>query len=137
MKKVLLFSLCASLMVLSACVKPGKGGKAILSVHVFEGICDGSNRIVVPQAMIYIKYGGTEVDHTVSGYDDAQQADFGGKTVFENLKRKDSRYKTEKLARREGRGWRWRGGGCVISLLAFYRLHLCTVVGIIKLKYEF
>lgn len=92
MKKVILFSLCAVMMVMSACVKPGKGGKAILSVHVFEDVCTGqidANHTVVPQAMVFIKYGGTEVDHTVSSYDDAQQADFGGKTVFENLKRGD------------------------------------------------
>ena len=89
MKKIILFGLCSVMLVMSTCVKPGKGGKAILSVHVFEGICDGTNRTVVPQAMVYIKYGGTDVDHTVASYDDAQQADFGGKTVFENLKRGD------------------------------------------------
>lgn len=91
MKKMILYSLCAVMLVMSACTKPGKGGKAILSVHVFDGICtnNGSNHTVVPQAMVYIKYGGTEVDHTISSYDDAQQADFGGKTVFENLKRGD------------------------------------------------
>ena len=87
MKKAILYSMCAVMFVMSACTKAGKGGKAILSVHVFEGVCDGSNRTVVPQATVHIKYGGTDVDHTVSSYDDAQIADFGGKTVFEGLKR--------------------------------------------------
>ena len=56
---------------------------------MFEGICDGSNRTVVPQAVVYIKYGGTERDVDVSNYDDSKVADYGGKTVFENLKRGD------------------------------------------------
>jgi len=89
MKKIFLPFLCICFLVFTSCTKPGTGGKATLSVHVFEGVCDGSNRTVVPKAMIYVKYGGTAVDADVSSYDDAQEADFGGKTVFENLRRGD------------------------------------------------
>ena len=89
MKKILLPCLCAMLMVVASCSKPGTGGKATLSVHIFEGICDGSNRTVVPEALIYIKYGGTAVDKDVASYSDFQSADFGGKTVFEGLRRGD------------------------------------------------
>ena len=90
MKKIIFYSLCAVMLIMSGCTKPGKGGKAILSVHVFEDVCtgvEGAIHTVVPQATVHIKYGGTEVDHSVSSYDDAQIADFGGKTVFEGLKR--------------------------------------------------
>lgn len=89
MKKIFIPFLCICALVFTSCTKPGTGGKATLSVHVFEGVCDGSNRTVVPKAMVYVKYGGTAVDADVSSYDDAQEADFGGKTVFENLRRGD------------------------------------------------
>ena len=88
----LLFLLCSA-FVLTGCVKAGKGGKAILSVHVFEGKCmnqpPGTNHQVEAEAIIYIKYGATGVDHDVTSYDDEQVADFGGKTVFEELRRGD------------------------------------------------
>jgi len=93
MKKSLLFCICVLFIAIASCVKPGKGGKAILSVHVFEDVCTGQPdtvvHTVVPQAVVYIKYGGTAVNTDVSSYDDAQVCDFGGKTVFENLKRGD------------------------------------------------
>lgn len=89
MKKIILPCLCIVLLIVSSCTKPGTGGKATLSVHVFEDICDGSNRTVVPEAIVYIKYGGTAVDIDPTSYDDFQSADFGGKTVFEGLKRGD------------------------------------------------
>ena len=94
MKKIFLLCLCTCLLAITSCTKPGTGGKATLSVHVFEDICEtpkppATNHMVVPKAMVYIKYGGTAVDIDVTSYDDAQQADFGGKTVFENLRRGD------------------------------------------------
>ena len=62
-----------------------------MSVHVFEGVspCDANDKTVVPNAIVYIKYGGTELDADVLNYDDSQTTDFGGKTVFTNLKRGD------------------------------------------------
>ena len=72
-----------------SCTKPGTGGKATLSVHVFSGICDGSNRTVVPSAIVYIKYGGMAVDVDIESYNDFKVADFGGKTVFDGLRRGD------------------------------------------------
>lgn len=89
MKKILFFAACTAILMVSSCSKPGKGGKAILSVHVFEGVCDGSNRTVVPEAVVHIKYAATAVDHDLTTYDDAQITDFGGKTVFEELRRGD------------------------------------------------
>ncbi|MBL4658502.1 MAG: hypothetical protein JKX73_10910 [Flavobacteriales bacterium] len=95
MKKILLPCLCAVFLIVSACTKPGTGGKATLSVHIFEDDCDvpaggkSKNHTVVPEAIIYIKYGGTAVDIDVTSYDDFQSADFGGKTVFEGLRRGD------------------------------------------------
>ena len=101
MKKILIFSLCAIALALGSCSKPGKGGKAILSVHVFEGpippqCCSAEcstdpscSKTVVPQAIVYIKYGGTSVDHDASSYDDSQIADYGGKVIFESLKTGD------------------------------------------------
>ena len=60
-----------------------------MSVHVFEGIspCNAQDKTVIPNAIVYIKYGGTTADTDVSNYDDLQLTDFGGKTVFTNLKR--------------------------------------------------
>lgn len=97
MKKIFLLSILCSAFILTGCVKPGKGGKAILSVHVFEGACQlahsngipSPNHQVEAEAVIYIKYGSTGVDHDVTSYDDEQIADFGGKTVFEELRRGD------------------------------------------------
>ena len=95
MKKILLPCLCIVLMVVASCTKPGTGGKATLSVHVFEDDCDvpvgfvSANHIVVPEAIVYIKYGGTAVDLDVTSYDDFKVADFGGKTVFDGLRRGD------------------------------------------------
>jgi len=89
MKKILFSSICIILIGLISCPKPGTGGKAILSIHVFEGVCDGSNRTVVPEATVYIKYGGLVVDIDLGSYDDSQVADFGGKAVFESLRRGD------------------------------------------------
>ena len=91
MKNILLSFLCICFIAFYSCVKPGKGGKAILSVHVFEGEspCNEADKTVVPNAFVYIKYGGTEADPDVSSYDDKQLTDFGGKTVFTNLKRGD------------------------------------------------
>jgi len=91
MKKILLTCFCIAFIAFSSCVKPGKGGKAILSVHVFEGVspCNAQDKTVVPNAVVYIKYGGTDMDTDVSNYDDSQLTDFGGKTVFKNLKRGD------------------------------------------------
>lgn len=89
MRKLLLPYLSIMLIIISGCGKPGTGGKAILSVHVFEGVCDGSNRTVVPEAIVYIEYGGTAVNPDISSYDDFQATDFGGKTVFEGLRQGD------------------------------------------------
>lgn len=91
MKKILLTCFCIAFVAFSSCVKPGKGGKAILSVHVFEGDspCNDQDKTVVPNAIVYIKYGGTGEDPEISNYDDFQLTDFGGKTVFKNLKRGD------------------------------------------------
>ena len=89
MKKILFTCFCVAFVAFSSCVKPGKGGKAILSIHVFEGVspCNDDDKTVVPNAIVYIKYGGTVEDADVSNYDDLQLTDFGGKTVFTNLKR--------------------------------------------------
>ncbi|HIA37187.1 MAG TPA: hypothetical protein EYM84_06625 [Flavobacteriales bacterium] len=89
--KNILFTIVSAILIISisACSKPGTGGKATLSVHVFDSICDGSNVNVVPEATIYIKYGGTAVDADIGSYDDSQIADFGGKTVYESLRRGD------------------------------------------------
>jgi len=94
MKKILFTSLCIVVIGLVSCTKPGTGGKAILSVHVFQDICKtpkppATNHTVVPEATVYIKYGGTVVDADLGSYDDSQIADFGGKTVFESLRRGD------------------------------------------------
>lgn len=93
MRNILILSICCCAFMMNACVKPGKGGKALLSVHVFEGACQnqppGTNHQVEAEAVVYIKYGATEVDHDVTSYDDEQIADFGGKTVFEELRRGD------------------------------------------------
>lgn len=98
MKKILLTCFCIAFVSFSSCVKPGKGGKAILSVHVFEGASSDDpeggcandlDKTVVPNAIVYIKYGGTGEDSEISNYDDLQSTDFGGKTVFKNLKRGD------------------------------------------------
>lgn len=70
-----------------------------MSVHVFEDDCvvksgyTSANHTVVPEALVHIKYGGESIDHAEgaidvkSNYDDTQTADFGGKTVFEGLRR--------------------------------------------------
>ena len=89
MKKILFSITCIIFIGLFSCTKPGTGGKAILSIHVFDSICDGSNVNVVPEATVYIKYGGTAVDTDLGTYDDSQVADFGGKTVYESLRRGD------------------------------------------------
>ena len=90
MKNILSAIVCAILLIaISSCSKPGTGGKATLSVHVFDSICDGSNVNVVPEATIYIKYGGTAVDSDLGSYDDSQVGDAGGKTVYESLRRGD------------------------------------------------
>ena len=89
MKKIFLPCLCIFLMTMASCTKPGTGGKATLSIHVFDGVCDGSNRTVVAEAVVYIKYGGMTVDTDLSSYDDFQMADVGGKTVFQSLRRGD------------------------------------------------
>ena len=95
MKKILLPCLCLMLIFIASCTKPGTGGKATLSIHVFEDACDvpsgnsSVNHTVVPDAIVYIKYGGTSVDEDVNSYDDSQPVDFGGKTIFEKLKRGD------------------------------------------------
>lgn len=89
MKKILFTCFCIVFVAFSSCVKPGKGGKAILSIHVFEGVspCNDQDKTVVPNAIVYIKYGGTSPDSDVLNYDASQLTDFGGKTVFTNLKR--------------------------------------------------
>jgi len=91
MKKILFTCFCIAFIAFASCVKPGKGGKAILSIHVFEGVspCDENDKTVVPNAIVWIKYGGTGPEPDVSSYDDSQLTDFGGKTVFKNLKRGD------------------------------------------------
>ena len=89
MRKIILPCLCLVLLTVVSCTKPGTGGKATLSVHVFSGVCDGTNRTVVPEAFVFISYGGTSVDVVTENYDDMQIADFGGKTVFDELRRGD------------------------------------------------
>jgi len=89
-----------TIVAYSGCVKPGKGGKATVAVHIFEGPMppeecrENANlpqcsKIVIPEAVVYIKYGGTVKDQEITNYDDLLVADFGGKVVFENLKRGD------------------------------------------------
>ena len=96
MNRIFFPCLCIVLLAVTSCTKPGTGGKATLSVHVFmddckvpDGVTVSPNHTVVPEATVYIEYGGTVVNTDVKSYDDFQLADFGGKTVFDGLRRGD------------------------------------------------
>ena len=81
----LLLGITIILSTVCACKKEGKGGKATITGHVKH------HEVHIPDAIVYIKYGATELPGTnASDYDDQAVASSGdGHYEFEELKKGD------------------------------------------------
>lgn len=83
-RKLLFYSISISLFLLASCTKtPGPGGKAIINVHVIDGISN------IPNTEIKIKYGANSYPGIAATYDNTIIGDVNGKNSFEGLQRGD------------------------------------------------
>ena len=80
---LLVLSLAAIVAVASSCRKAGKGGKAQLNIHVFNG---NSN---VPYAFVKIKFGAKDFPGAGASYDETVQLDYRGQISVNELRRGD------------------------------------------------
>ena len=81
MKKIFLPFLCICVLSITSCTKPGTGGKSTLSVHVFEGVCDGSSVIDICGDC---DGDGSTCEGEIVGCMDASACNFKPEATFDN-----------------------------------------------------